>query len=91
MSWFWQNTQRRLQPEKKIVPRAVPAPQAILLPEMREVGGDHGLAADGAESLVVGQAVHLAQPRADLAALLPQQGEGLAGACCQLIDAEPQV
>jgi hypothetical protein len=20
MSWFWQNTQRRLQPEKKIVP-----------------------------------------------------------------------
>ena len=52
--------------------RAVPTPQAVLLPEVWEVGGDHGLAADGAQPLVVGQAVHLAQPRADATAILPK-------------------
>jgi hypothetical protein len=71
--------------------RAVPAAQAVLLPEVREVGGDHGLAADGAQPRVVGQAVHLAQPRADLTALNPEQGERLPGARRQLVDAKPQI
>src|SRR5215218_7137836 len=72
-------------------PRAVPAPQAVLLPEMRKGGGDHGLAADGAQPLVVGQTVHLAQPRADPTALLPKQGEGLPGSHGQLVGAQPQI
>jgi hypothetical protein len=87
MSWFWQNTQRRLQPEKKIVP----APQAVLLPEVGEVGRDHGLAADGAQPLLIRRAVHLAQARADPAALNPEQGERLQGPRFQLIGAEPQI
>jgi hypothetical protein len=91
MSWFWQNTQRRLQPEKKIAPEPFQPPQAVLLPEMRKGGGDHGLAADGAQPLVVGQAVHLAQARADPTALLPKQGQGMSGPRRQLVGAQPQI
>src|SRR5215218_6758660 len=72
-------------------PRAVPAPQAVLLPEMGKVGRDHGLAADGAQPIVVGQTVHLAQPRANRTALLPQQRQRLSGARFQLVDAQPQI
>src|SRR5512133_2816234 len=66
MSWCWQNTQRRLQPEKKIVPEPFQPRRAVLLAKVRKGGRDHGLAADGAQPLVVGQAVHLTQghPRA---------------------------
>jgi len=40
---------------------------------------------------VVGQAVHLAQARANPTAILPKQGEGLSGSPRQLAGAEAQV
>src|SRR5215218_7658424 len=58
---------------------------------MRKGGGNHGLAADGAQPLVIGQAVHLAQPRANPTALLPQQGQRLPGPHGQLVGAQPQI
>jgi hypothetical protein len=71
MSWFWQKTQRRLQPEKKIVPEP-PAAQAVLLAEVREVGGDDRLPPDRAQTGGIGSTVDLAAARANDAALAEQ-------------------
>jgi hypothetical protein len=53
-------------------PRAAPAAQAVLLAEMREVGGDDRLPPDRAEAGDVGAAVDLAAAWADEAALAEQ-------------------
>jgi hypothetical protein len=50
-------------------PRAAPAAQAVLLAEVREVGGDDGMPTDRAQTGDVGAAVDLAPARADDAAL----------------------
>jgi hypothetical protein len=71
MSWFWQKTQRRLQPEKKIVPEP-PAAQAVLLAEVREVGGDDRLPPDRAQTGGIGSTVDLAAAGADHTALAKQ-------------------
>src|SRR5690348_5823193 len=47
--------------------RAVLAAQAILLTEMREMRGDDRLPADRAQAALIGEAVDLAQLRADTA------------------------
>src|SRR5437763_14792829 len=49
-------------------PRAATPSQAVLLPEVRKVGGDYGVASDRAEALYVVAAVDLAEPGADRAA-----------------------
>src|SRR5215211_5067401 len=53
-------------------PRAAPAAKAVLLAEVREVGGDDRLPPDRAEAGDVGPAVDLAAARADDAALTEQ-------------------
>jgi hypothetical protein len=75
MSWFWQKTHRRLQPEKKIVPEPCQPGKAILLAEVREVGGDHRLASDAAEAGAVGEAIDLAFAGTHQAPLRPEQGQ----------------
>ena len=53
-------------------PRAAPAAEAVLLAEVREVGGDHRVPPDRAETGDVGSTVDLAAARADEAALAEQ-------------------
>ena len=72
MSWFWQKTQRRLQPEKKSVPEPRWAAEAVLLAEVREVGGDDCMPPDRAQARDIGATVDLAAARADDAALAEQ-------------------
>ena len=64
-------------------PRPAGAAQAVLLAEVREVGGDDGVAADRAQARDVGAPVDLAAARADDAALA-EQLEALGGAALEL-------
>ncbi len=75
VSQFWQKTQRRLQHAEEDRARAVPAAQAVLLAEVREVRRDARLPAHLAGHLPVGQSVHATVARAEAAGT--QRGDRL--------------
>jgi hypothetical protein len=59
-------------PREEDRPRPALATEAVLLAEVREIGGNGGLASDRAETCDVGSAVDLAAARTDEAALAEQ-------------------
>jgi len=70
MSQFWQNTQRRLHQEKKIVPEHRPAAQRIPLAVVAAITRDHGALAGAASRIFHALApVRVAVARAQIAFL----------------------
>jgi hypothetical protein len=63
MSQFWQNTQRRLQKPKKIVPEPFQPRRQVLLAEMGKRAGDDRVAPGLADQRLVLQPVDVAVAR----------------------------
>jgi hypothetical protein len=72
MSWVLAEDAAEVATREKDRPRAAPAAQAVLLTEVREVGGDDRVPADCAQTRDVGSTVDLAAARTDHAALTEQ-------------------
>jgi hypothetical protein len=91
MSQFWQNTQRRLHPEKKIVPEPLRPRRQSSSPKWGKYEATTARRPIPPEAHVVAEARDLALTRADDAPFLSEQEEALPRAAADLVEVEGEV